>query len=100
MGILPKAFTGKAKEVRKKEQKEKKTLKKVGRVVPRRGHTLYEVNMVEQTIEKATFEKQDYVAGEKAPTKKVVMKKNCVYISALNEKNLKKKVLKIYGVQL
>lgn len=103
----------------KKEQKLKQELvasKKISR-----GHTLYEVNTVEQTINVVEFEDQvvsfknqaskpkskgigilnhqngtkKVVVGQLEPQRKVLIKKkDCIYISALNRKNLMKKLVK------
>ena len=100
MGILPKNSKAQARGVRKKEQKEKQTMKKVGRMVPHRGHTIYEVHIPTLSFKPAAFEKEDYIMGPKMPNRKIIMKKDHAYIQALNEKNLKRKVLKFYGITL
>lgn len=100
MGILPKSSKEQVSEVRKKEQKEKQTMKKVGRMIPHKGHTIFKVHIPTLTVEPATFEKQDFVVGQKKPNRKIVMEKDCVYLSALNKKSLKKKALKHYGIAL
>lgn len=80
------------KEIEKQE-------KLVGRIKPQRGHTLFEVNLKEKTIEKVLFEVQD-IHFDKAKNgittahKKVIRKPNCIYISALNRKNVIKKLVK------
>lgn len=82
--------------VKKKEQKEKKeTMNFVGRYVPKKGHTIYEVN--KETLEYAPVEyaKQDFIIGEKVSRRRINMKDGFTYISALNEKNLKRKLAKL-----
>lgn len=100
MNIVPKDSKAPQGEVRKKEQKEKTKLKKVGHIVPHKGHTLYEIHLKTLEWKKAEFEKQDYVVGQKKQPRKVIIQKHCTYIMALNEKNFKKKVLKRFGIKL
>jgi hypothetical protein len=63
---------------------------------PKRGHTLFEVNLIENTIEKAIFDElpnvkwEDAVKGQISLQKKITKKPNCIYISALNIKNVLK----------
>lgn len=77
----------------------KKEHKFMGSMKPQPGHTLFEINLITGVIVKAIFERKD-ISFEEAKTKnyvaksKVVMKENCVYISALNEKNAMKKFIK------
>ncbi|AVR47247.1 hypothetical protein C7S20_19425 [Christiangramia fulva] len=104
-------------EVRKKEVEKKQKL--LGSKKVHKGHTLYEINLKEHTIVEATFEKEvaDYEKEAKPVkkqlgivqfkdghrkvmidnfdriSKKVIKKPNCIYISALNKKNLKKKLI-------
>lgn len=59
----------------------------VGSVKPQKNHTIFEVNLVENTIVKATFDR-DFIFGQK--NKSVSKKENCIYISALNKKNVLK----------
>lgn len=59
----------------------------VGSVKPQKNHTIFEVNLVEKTIEKATFDR-DFIFGQK--NKSISKKENCIYISALNKKNVLK----------
>lgn len=63
-------------------------------IIPNKGHTLFEVNLIENTIEKAVFDDLPNVKWEDAlngqiSTKSIITKKdNCIYISALNKKNV------------
>lgn len=77
---VKKAFTGEAEE------------QLIGRGVIPKNHTLYEVNI--QTLEYEVAEKQhsgnaDTVKGARY---KLVMKPGYSYVSALNEKNLRRKL--------
>jgi len=101
------------------QQESKKEI--IGSIVPKRGHTLYEINLKEHTIEPAEFEDQSVpfkqvsekptskglgLQTNKNGSKKIVLdglpsvrkvlirKKNCIYTSALNYKNVKKKLIK------
>ena len=103
----------------------KKEEKFIGSIRPHKGHTIYEVNIKERTIEKAVFDEiKAYKAFKdskglglqtsKDGSKKVVLdglanqsrklkkKKDCIYVSALNRKNLIKKLIKmrIMGVKV
>lgn len=66
------------------------------RIKPQKGHTLFEVDLVLKTIEIAEFDElpavkwEDAVKGLISAQKKVTKKENCIYISALNKKNVLK----------
>jgi len=102
-------------EVKQVQQELKKEY--VRSITPKRGHTLFEINLKDRTIVPAEFEEQDvefnevvktskglavqtYKDGRKKiildkPTthsKKLIRKENCIYISALNRKNVLKKL--------
>lgn len=76
-----------------------KQLVLTGKYIPQKGHTLFEVNKVTGEVVKASFEDVkavDYIS-KKGPfrqitTKKVIVRENCTYISALNIKNCFKKL--------
>lgn len=89
-------------------QAEKKyELKKLQTIIPYKGHTLFEINLVTGEVSEAQFEKIS-VSMEEAIglnklnnskirpgiTKKVIVKKDCVCISALNKSNAIKKFAK------
>lgn len=60
----------------------------MGRIKPRPGHTLFEVDLIKGQIRKAKFDTVDFT-GKK---KKIVVKNGCIYVPALNIKNVKKKL--------
>jgi len=71
----------------------------LGRLNPHTGHTLYEFNKVNFQLQKATFELQAFLmykeSGKEAtPSKKLKVKENCFYVSALNVKNAIKQINK------
>ena len=80
----------------KKEDKKEQLLVSIRQY---RGHTLFEVNKLSGEICKAQFEYLeahfDDDLKNKTTHKKVLMKKDCYYVSALNEKNVIKKILKL-----
>lgn len=105
--------------VRQKQQESRK--EKVGSLVPKRGHTLFEVNLKKKTIKPAEFDEQMASFSKESTesksngfgvlqrnngTKKIVLdglpvvkktlirKEDCIYISALNIKNCLKKLEK------
>ena len=94
----PKLFKESIIETRKKEQEKKQTL--LGTIRPHRGHTLFSVNKKTLEIKKAEFEKQDASFYFKKQNKKVVVEENCLYIPALNKKNLIKKLRKQFPDQI
>lgn len=69
----------------------------VKRFKPHANHILFEVNIITGEIKKAEFE-VSAISFEKALnndvslSKKVIMRENCKYISALNIKNAMKKL--------
>lgn len=74
-------------------------LKHVGTLRPKRGHRVYEVNISTFEINEATYEEEtDFVLGndkmKNSKRKKLVMNKDCIYIPALNVKNVIKKLNK------
>lgn len=90
------------KAVAQKDQ-EAKQLKHINTIRPHNGHTLYEVNLTTKTIVPATFEKEEQIDFEKAKKKlaytrkKVITKPDCIYISALNVKNVLKRLNRMAG---
>ena len=78
----------------------KKQLRLTGRYIPQKGHTIFEVNRLTNQVVKAEYEdvkEIDYLAAKKGlfrqiTTKKVIVRDNCIYISALNIKNCFKKL--------
>jgi hypothetical protein len=82
---------------------EKSEFKLIARLKPRNGHTVYEYNTVTGEVGEAKFEKSDlavkfsrsedgvlYAYNES--NKRIIRKPNCIYDSALNEKNFRKKI--------
>lgn len=102
-----------------RQTKIEKEQKFIGRIIPKNGHTVFEVDMKNHTIEPATFEEQtasfsankpkseglgvqQFKDGTKklvigaVPTvsKKLIRKEGCMYIPALNKKNVIKHLVK------
>ena len=74
-------------------------------IKPHKGHTLFEANLLTGELEVAQYEKTDilYPITYKADVvkrKKVLAKKDCVYISALNRKNAEAKFFKMINRRL
>lgn len=94
MNELQQLNKDKVKNERQAEQEKQNVL--IGRIRPRRGHTLFEINektgeikeadFISETIEFTKVERGDY-----SPRKRVQVNHNCKYISALNKKNALKK---------
>jgi hypothetical protein len=74
------------------------------KIIPQKGHTLFEVNLVLKTIEIAEFDEppaikfEEAIKGNIIAQKKVTKKENCVYISALNKKNVLKILMRDFGI--
>jgi len=77
----------------------------MGTLYPKRGHTLFEVNVDEQTIEKASFDAPPILKYEDAmqrnisTSKKLTRKLGCLYIPALNKKNVIKILKRDFNIQ-
>ena len=66
----------------------------IGRIKPNRGHSLFEYNTITKKITLSNFDKPaevsyiDALKGNISVNKSVTTKENCIYISALNKKNV------------
>jgi hypothetical protein len=69
----------------------------VGRVRPKRNHTIFEFNVAEKTVKIASFKVdkvinfENVAKGNVSQNKEIDGKEGCIYIPALNEKNAWKK---------
>ena len=85
-----------------KKQEKKRVFQQ--RIRPRKGHTLFEYDLEKQTIVKAKYDKTDLINWDAALLntdnfkKEVTTKENCIYISALNLKNVNKILKRDYGI--
>lgn len=83
-------------------QAEEKRQQHIGTLQCRKGLTLYEINKETQEVEKAVFVSVDLDVGtdlkEEGLKKKLLMKKECFYVEALNEKNALRKYKKQFGI--
>jgi len=76
------------------------------RIKPKKNHTLFEFNLESKTIEIAEFDElpaisyQEALKGNIVTQKKVTKKENCIYISALNKKNVIKILKRDYNIPL
>jgi hypothetical protein len=82
-----------------KEQEKKEKLLQT--IKPHRGHTLFKVNLKTNEISKAEFEKTDIeymnaIGRNNVSRKKVIVEEGYYYVSALNKKNVIKKIKKIF----
>jgi anti-sigma factor ChrR (cupin superfamily) len=77
---------------------------KIGEMRPKKNHTLFEFNIVEKSIEEAKFDNlsaikfEDAMNGNTVSQKKVTKKENCIYITALNKKNVIKILRRDFGI--
>lgn len=83
------------------EQQQVKKLEFLGSVKPQAGYTLFELNLDTRKIQPAAFESQTVelsAATRQADyktRKKLIVKDNCLYASALNIRNAEKKFVKL-----
>jgi len=76
------------------------------RLMPKKNHTLFEINLVDFKINAALFDElpalkwSDAVTGNISVKKKITKKENCIYISSLNKKNVIKILERDYGITL
>jgi len=71
------------------------------RIVPKKGHRLYEIDLQTGNVKEAEFTSVDMELSKLSENvssqvvrKKVITRPNCIYISALNIKNVAKKFSK------
>jgi hypothetical protein len=78
------------------QQQIEKQKKHVGQIQIHKGHKLYEINIITNQIQELTFDSKDVMFNGKSlvKNKRLTMKKDCIYISALNKKNVLKKLYK------
>jgi hypothetical protein len=74
--------------IQKKQQKEKVL---VGKLVPHKGHKIWEINEETLEIKLAEFEKKTYIIGKNHANPEIIIRIECAYVSALNSKNALKK---------
>jgi hypothetical protein len=79
-----------AEVTQQKKQEEKDNFSH--RILPHRGHSLFEINLKKGTVELAKYEgalEIDFNGGKERNVnrKVIIMDQDCVYISALNKKN-------------
>lgn len=85
-------------EAQKEQQKEKKHVL-LGKIKPKNGQKIYEINEESGEIREAEFVSKtiNFVQAAKKDfslQKELVVKEDCIYIPALNIENAKKKYLK------
>ena len=77
-----------------------KEQKLVRRIVKKRGHTLFELDLTTGLINPAEYESVNIVYNantniKAGTTSKVIIRENCYYECALNMKNVKKRLIKL-----
>lgn len=78
----------------------------VNSILPKKNHTLFEVNLKSLDIKKAVFDDLPPISWEKAIKgdlslkRKVTKNEHCIYISALNEQNVVKILYRDYKIIL
>jgi len=67
-----------------------------GSIKPKFGHKIYEVNTNTGEVNLAKYKSDTVVFNHlsKMPAEKLIVNQDCIYISALNKENAKKKFLK------
>lgn len=84
-------------------EEQKTQVKYLGSIIPKRGHRIWEVNTTDNSVLLAEFVTQNVDLGkvmdgsQPRVSKKILVKQDCVYVSALNKQNALKRHLKISG---
>ena len=78
-------------QIQKKQQKEKVL---VGKLIPHKGHKIFEINTITLEIIEAKYQELSFIIGKTHQNKEIIINKDCVYIWALNKKTAFKKYLK------
>jgi hypothetical protein len=78
--------------VAKKKQQQEKEL--VGKIMPHRGHTIWQINTETMQVTPAQFTEQTFVIGQNHANREIIIVPGHSYVSALNVKNAVKKYLK------
>lgn len=77
---------------------------KIATLKPQKNRKMFEVNMKLKTITSAIYDTPpaikftDAQTGVKSASKKITLNQDCVYISALNQKNVLKILKRDFGV--
>lgn len=74
-----------------------KQKKLIGQVQLQRGHRLFEVNTNTGEIKEAYYDTKDFVIGKDMKafkSKSLTINNDCIYIGAINKKNVIKKIKK------
>jgi hypothetical protein len=77
--------------IQKKQQKEKEL---VGKIIPHKGHKVWEINTETLSIQLAEFEKQTFFIGQNHPNLEIIIRDGHAYVSAMNKSNALKKYKK------
>jgi len=83
----------------------KKELKFLGSLKPKPGHTCFQLNLQTGEITVAEFQSAEahyakIAQGDKSVRKKLIVKENCLYVTALNKKNSIKHFKRLIASQL
>lgn len=77
-----------------KQAEVKKDNKLVGRIKPKPGHIVFEINLETKEVKHAEFKEHPFVVGQANKKKIIQINEHCIYDSALNLKNLLRKIKK------
>ena len=74
-----------------------------GNIQPKKNHIVFEINVTEKTIKQAVFDKNITITYTEAfsvrkENKSITRKKDCIYISAMNKKNVIKILKRDFNV--
>jgi len=90
-------------ELLKQQVQEKQTIFD-STIIPKKNHTLFEVNLYLRTIKIAEFDEipaikyTEAIKGNIIAQKKITKKENCIYVSSLNKKNVLKILKRDFGI--
>lgn len=66
----------------------------IGRLIPKKGHRCYEINVKTGEMNEVVFDRNDItILGQKV--REIKTKPDCVYVTALNKRNAGEKMKKI-----
>ena len=77
--------------IQKKQQKEKVL---VGKIIPNKGHKIWEINEETLEVKEAQFEKKTFIIGKNHNNPEIIIRDGYAYVSALNINNALKKYKK------
>lgn len=92
ISILKSELTAKTEYLVQKQIKKERVL--VGKIIPHKGHAIWEINNLTLEVRFAKFIQQTYIINQAHPNPEILILKDHSYVSALNKTTALKKYLK------